>query len=99
MKLMLRTDMISHGTHQLALRRMSVKVLLGATKVLMRRAPSLSGGSGVTAAGVDMSPPVWKRWPNSSKEYVGSTEKDAARSESVGGLRGRAFLSGAEQRP
>ena len=42
----------SHGSHQLASRRMSVKVLLGATKVSMTRSACDSGlvSSGAAAA-------------------------------------------------
>jgi hypothetical protein len=44
--------MSSHGTHQLALRRRSVKVLLGAMKASMMRAPWESGAvSGVAGLG------------------------------------------------
>src|SRR5882672_1496390 len=43
--------MRSHGPHQLALRRRSVKVFEGAMKVLMMRAPSESGA--VSVAGTD----------------------------------------------
>jgi len=38
-------EISSHGVHQLELRRKSVKVLLGAMKVSIMRAPSESAGS------------------------------------------------------
>src|ERR1700687_3742566 len=46
--------MIRNGTHQLAFLRRSVKVLLGAKKVLMRRCPSDRGtGSCESCSGCD----------------------------------------------
>src|SRR5580704_3887291 len=47
------TEMSSHGPHQLALRRRSVNVLDGATKVLMMRAASESAGVSGTGTGAD----------------------------------------------
>src|SRR5277367_220070 len=46
------TEISSHGAHQLALRRKSLKVLLGAMKVSMMRAPSESGGSSGGGRGI-----------------------------------------------
>src|SRR5580700_12289287 len=47
------TEMSSHGPHQLALRRRSVNVLDGATKVLTMRATSESAGVSGTGTATD----------------------------------------------
>src|SRR5689334_5530010 len=55
-KEMEKIEMISHGTHQLALRRMSVKVLEGATNTSIMRSGSDKAGccgtSGTVATGI-----------------------------------------------
>src|SRR5579863_9537205 len=52
MNAMEQIAMSSHGPHQLALRRRSVKVLEGAIKVFTMRAPSESFGASTTGVGV-----------------------------------------------
>src|ERR1700676_1460254 len=66
-----KIEISSHGPHQLALRRRSVKVFEGAIKVLTMRAPSKSGaesigdaGTGRTGAAVMMPPAKIRRNSN-----------------------------------
>jgi hypothetical protein len=51
MKSIEKMEIKSHGPHQLALRRKSVKVFEGATKVFAIRAPSESGADRGVGAG------------------------------------------------
>src|ERR1035441_3695169 len=63
-----KMDISSHGTHQLALRRMSVNVLLGATNVSTKRSISVRGlfSSGTAATVAFTRPPCWRnREPDS----------------------------------
>jgi hypothetical protein len=53
MKTSAKMEISSHGPHQLALRRRSVKVFEGAMKVLTMRAPSESRAASGAGAGVD----------------------------------------------
>src|ERR1700730_18680758 len=93
-------EITSHGPHQFALRRRSVKVFEGAMKVLTMRAPSESGADSGVAAGGDIggSGAAAMFWPpvrcetNSSRDAAATQAGDAERDWMAPAERGRPHI-------